>query len=208
MNGFTRTATWILGIFGALGLLLYLLVLDVWIVPRGGAPFAASVLPTLMPEDKVLVRRGRAPAYGELARCASPTSPGAYVVGRVFGMPGDRVEVKEGVVTTNGKAPVSHGGCPPKVVAHPVTGNLVTLSCAVAETGAWTFEYLTHPERLTGTRSGIVEAGKVYLVSDNRLMHEDSRDFGQIDASTCEHIVFRLWGERYTDASRRFEVLW
>jgi signal peptidase I len=52
------------------------------------------------------------------------------------------------------------------------------------------------------------EAGKLFLVSDNRSMHEDSRDFGQVDASTCEHIVFRLWGEHYTDSSRRFTIIW
>ncbi len=39
-------------------------------------------------------------------------------------------------------------------------------------------------------------------------MHQDSRDFGQVDASTCEHVAFPLWGERYTDGSRRFTILW
>lgn len=209
MKGFTRTGVWLLGILGAIGLLLYLLVFDVWVVPRGpDGQFAASILPTLMPEDKVLVQRGRVPAYGELARCASPTTTGAFVVGRVFGTPGDRVQVTDGLVTTNGKGLSSRHGCPQKVVAHPVTENLVTMSCSVADSGAWTFEYLTHPEMLTGTHSALVEAGKLYLVSDNRLMHEDSRDFGLVEASTCEHIVFRLWGERYADGARRFNVLW
>ena len=78
----------------------------------------------------------------------------------------------------------------------------------VAETGAWTFEFLSHPEMLTGNHSAVVEAGKLYLVSDNRLMHQDSRDFGLVDSSTCEHIVFRLWGERYAASTRRFNVLW
>jgi len=209
VKGFTRTAVWLLGILGAIGLLLYLLVFDVWIVPRGpDGVFAASILPTLMPEDKVLVQRRRVPGYGELARCASPSVTGGYVVGRVFGTPGDRVEVNDGAVVTNGKALASRHGCPPKVVAHPITENLVTMSCGVADTGAWTFEYLTHPEMQSGTHSAMVEAGKLYLVSDNRVMHEDSRDFGLVDASTCEHIVFRLWGERYSDASRRFNILW
>jgi signal peptidase I len=59
-----------------------------------------------------------------------------------------------------------------------------------------------------GESSAKVEAGKVFLVSDNRLMHLDSRDFGQVDVSTCSHIVYRLWGERFTDSSRRFTILW
>lgn len=209
VGGFTRTLVWLVGIFGALGYLLYLLVFDVWVVPRGpDGQFGASVLPTLMPEDKVLVQRGRTPLYGELARCASPVAAGVYVVGRVFGTAGDRVEVADNVITTNGKALASRHGCPQKVVAHPVTENLVTLTCNAAETGAWSFEYLSHPDFSGGTHSALVENGKIYLVSDNRLMHQDSRDFGQVDASTCEHIVFRLWGEKYADGARRFNILW
>lgn len=200
---------WLGGIVGAVGLLLYLLVFDVWVVPRGReVQFSASILPTLMPEDKLLIHRGRAPRWGELARCASPQSAGEYVVGRVFGVPGDRVEVSDGSVSTNGKPVLARTWCEQRVVAHPITGNLVTMQCAVADTGAWTFEYLTNSAMITGTRSAIVEAGRLYLVSDNRVMHHDSRDFGQVDASTCEHVVFRLWGERYTDSSRRFDILW
>lgn len=208
MDGFTRTVIWIAVILGAIGLLLHLLVFDYWVVPKGDPQLAASVLPALMPDDKLLVQRGRVPVYGELARCQSPVTAGAYVVGRVFGTPGDRVEVADNVITTNGKGLAARHGCPPVVVAHPVTENLVTMSCNAAETGAWNFEYLSHPDYSGGHHAAIVEAGKLYLVSDNRLMHQDSRDFGQVDSSTCEHIVFRVYGERYSDASRRFTLLW
>ncbi len=200
---------WLGGILGAIGLLLYLLVFDVWVVPRGQeVQFPASILPTLMPEDKLLIHRGRTPRWGELARCASPQTAGEYVVGRVFGVPGDRVEVSDSGISTNGKPVSARTWCKQQVVAHPITGNLVTMQCGVADTGAWSFEYLTNSEMITGTRSALVEAGRLYLVSDNRVMHHDSRDFGQVDAATCEHIVFRLWGERYTDSSRRFDILW
>ena len=200
---------WLGGILGAIGLLLYLLVVDVWVVPRGQeVQFPASILPTLMPEDKLLIHGGRVPRWGELARCASPQTAGEYVVGRVFGVPGDRVEVSDAGISTNGKPVSARTWCKQQVVAHPITGNLVTMQCGVADTGAWSFEYLTNSEMITGTRSALVEAGRLYLVSDNRVMHHDSRDFGQVDAATCEHIVFRLWGERYTDSSRRFDILW
>jgi signal peptidase I len=206
---FTRLAFWVFGILGAIGLLFYLFVYDVWVVTRGpDGQFVASILPTLMPEDKVLVQRGRVPGFGELARCANPLSPGTFVVGRVFGIAGDYVEVVDGNVNTRGKALQDRHACESRVVAHPVTENLVTLSCTLQETGAWSFEFLWSPAMHTGTHTAVVEPGKLYLVSDNRLMHQDSRDFGQVDASTCEHIVFRLWGERYVDSSRRFTLLW
>jgi signal peptidase I len=208
VNGFLRGLAWLLAILGAAGVLLYLFVLDVWVVPGKDAMFTASVLPTLAPEDKILIQRGRTPTYGELARCMSPETPGTYVIGRVFGGAGDQVEVSDPSVKTNGRALAARHGCPPRVVPHPVTEELVTLSCGAAETGAWTFEYLVGRDSSGGDHSATVEPGRLYLVSDNRLMHQDSRDFGQVDASTCEHVVFRLWGERYLDSSRRFNFLW
>jgi signal peptidase I len=208
VRGFTRTAILIAAIVGAIGFLLHLFFFDTWTFPRGDAQLAASVLPALKADDTVLLRRGTAPRYGELARCASPITSGAFVVGRVVGSHGDRVQVEDTVVTTNGKALASRHGCPQVIVTHPVTEALVTMTCGVAETGAWSFEFLTSAEMHGGTSLAVVEAGKLFLVSDNRLMHQDSRDFGQVEESTCEHIVYRLWGEKFTDASRRFTILW
>lgn len=212
MNGFVRGLLWITGIFGAICLLLYLFLFDVWTVPRGPDDlFAASIRPTLMVEDHILVHRGHVPGFGELARCASPTTTGAYVVGRVFGRHGDQVEVNDRGVVTNGKALDSRAACTDVTLPHPATQNLITLHCGIAETGAWNFEFLIPKGGdgvSVGTSTAVVEPGKLYLVSDNRLMHDDSRDFGLVDESTCEHIVFRLWGEKYTDSSRRFTILW
>lgn len=210
MKGFVRAVVWIAGILGAIGLLLHLFVFDVWTVPPSdNGQFAASILPTMQIGDHVLVQRGRIPNVGELARCASPLTSGTLVVGRVFGRGGDRVEVSDGRVMTNGTAVASRHGCPQMIVPHPITQNLITMNCGVAETGAWSFSFLTASEGLSGgTSAALVEPGKMYLVSDNRLMHEDSRDFGQVDEATCEHVVYRLWGERFTDSTRRFTILW
>lgn len=206
---------WLAGICGAVGLLLHLLLVEVWTVPRGDPSLLASIVPGLQSGDTLLVLRGRAPRPGELGRCASPLAQGAYVLGRVFGEPGDRVEVTErGQVRVNGKALGARRSCGSKVVPHPVTQNLVTLSCSVAESGPSGFEFLTHGDGGggggvgVGGRAAVVEAGKLFLVSDNRGMHQDSRDFGLVEASRCERVAFRLWGERYADASRRFTLLW
>jgi signal peptidase I len=208
VRGSVRAAIWLGAILGAVALLLHLFVFDTWAVPRADAQLGASVLPALKPDDLILLRKGSSPSYGELARCASPLVSGAYVVGRVFGVAGDRVEVSDFTVVTSGRGISARHGCPAMTVPHPVTGELMTLNCGVAETGAWNFEYLTSPEVNGGQHSALVESGKVYLVSDNRLMHQDSRDFGQVDVSTCQHIVYRLWGEQFTDSSRRFTILW
>ena len=51
-------------------------------------------------------------------------------------------------------------------------------------------------ETRTERRSVDVGAGKVFLLSDNRSYHEDSRDFGTVPLSSCRgRIFFRLWGK-------------
>ena len=207
MRGFVRSIVWIAAIAAAIGLLLWLFVFDVWTVPDDRM-LAASVLPNLKPQDTILLRKGGTPAYGELVRCVSPQSPNTFVVGRVFGTPGDPVEINDNAITTAGKGPVGRHACPPVTVAHPVTENLMTLSCGVADTGAWTFEFLSSNEATGSVYSAVVEPGKLFLVSDDRVLHQDSRDYGLVSASSCEHIVYRLWGEHFTDSSRRFTLLW
>lgn len=204
-----RVLFWFLGIVGAIVLLLHLFVFEAWTVPHAEDKlFETSIMPALMADDHVLIRRGTTPRYAELARCQHPTGS-RWVVGRVFGEPGDRVDVNDHGVATNGKHASAAHGCGSVTVPHPVTENLVTMRCGEVEVGAGSFQYLTAPEsQSVGQHQATVEAGKLFLVSDNRSMHEDSRDFGQVDASTCEHIVYRLWGEHYTDAARRFTILW
>jgi len=192
---------------GAIGLLLYLFVFDTWVVPDGDRLFVVSILPALKPQDRILTRRGSQPKYGELARCLEPTS-NTFVIGRVMGTGGDTVEIKGEVVITNGKSLPSRHACDPVQMAHPVSEELITLECGAVETGAWTYQYLTRREFPDSSHAAMVEPGRVYLVSDNRHMHKDSRDFGTIDVTLCEHVVFRLWGETFTDSSRRFTLLW
>lgn len=207
MRELVRAVVWLGVIAGALGALLYLFVVDTWRVPLDPS-LAAAAAPQLAAADLLLVRRSGPPKHGELARCLSPAD-GSYVVGRVFGEPGQHVEVKDDVVTTDGQAqPPGQAGCPTVTLPHPVTRNLVKLTCGVAETGAFRFQYLTG-ERPSTTRSVTdVGPGKLYLVSDNRHLHQDSRDFGVVDAASCQHVVYRLWGEKYADDNRRFTLLW
>ncbi len=45
----------------------------------------------------------------------------------------------------------------------------------------------------------------LFLLSDDRSYHDDSRDFGTVPADSCTgRIVFRLWGkEGWCDDKRR-----
>lgn len=207
-SSWSRNFLWLSAILGAIGLLLYLFVFDTWVVPGDEPLSTAALQPTLSPEDRILVRRGSSPRVGELARCLRPDGSGKYVIGRVFGLERDTVEVDNERVFTNGKSPATRFGCGTVSVVHPVSGESTPLACSVEDNGSFTYSVLAHPEYREGHRTAKVEPGKIYLVSDDRHIHLDSRDFGQVDASTCEHVVFRLWGQSFSDGPHRFNILW
>jgi signal peptidase I len=207
-SSFGRNLLWLVAILGSITLLLYLFVFDTWVVPGDDPLFTASLLPTLSPQDRILTRRGSQPNTGELARCIIPDGSGKYTIGRVFGIGGDTVEINNERVAVGGKSPKTRFSCGIVSVVHPVSGDALPLVCSVEDNGSFTYGVLAHPEFREGPRSALVEPGKVFLVSDDRHIHKDSRDFGQVDAATCEHVVFRLWGESFGDSSHRFNVLW
>ena len=73
--------------------------------------------------------------------------------------------------------------------------------------GGWHFRAMVVGESPESPVKATIGPGLVYLLSDNRSLHDDSRDFGAIPAETCkELIIFRLWdrdgffggGERLT----------
>lgn len=207
MRGFLRGCVWLFGIGGAICLLLHILFFDTWVIPESDPLLVSSIRPTLYPNDRILTARRSEPIAGQLARCTSPEPGSDYIIGRVMGVGGDTVVVDNGRVAVNGKLIPSRHACPKQTLIHPVSGEQVTLSCSTEDNGAWTYDYLL-PEHGDGQRSAVVERGKYFLLSDNRAIHKDSRDFGLVDASTCEHVVFRLWGDSFVDTSRRFTVLY
>ncbi len=203
-----RNVLWLTAILGAIGLLLYLFVFDTWVVPSDDPQLTASLAPTLSPEDRILTRRGSSAVSGQLSRCIIPDGSGKYTIGRIFGLGGDSVEIDNERVAVNGVSPKSRFSCGVVSVVHPVSGEAEALTCTVEDNGAFTYSVLAHPEYREGQRLAKVEPERAWLVSDNRHLHKDSRDFGSVDASTCEHVVFRLWGATWGDSSHRFNVLW
>lgn len=194
----------------AVGLLLHLFVVEAWLVPEGEADeaLAASVEPTLRSGDRVLVLRRTVPRPGQLARCASPTDPSRFVVGRVIGREGDVVDVRGENSFVNGKVLHARQSCTPRMVTEPKTGRGLELSCAVFETGGTVYAVLSSRTSAAPSVPVRVEAEMLFLASDNRYLHEDSRDFGLVDASSCAPVVARLWGASPFDEARRFDRLW
>ena len=209
MRTLTKIVVWVIGIVVVVCGVLYLTAFDVWTVPSDDPQLAVSIEPELSAGDTVLVWRGANPDLGTLARCSDPDQPGKFVIGRVIGQAGDALDIHNGIYLYNGKSISSPMGCdPPKVtLRNPVTQEDEELSCSYEE-----FAGTTHPAIRMGEETkkvDAVESGKVFLLSDNRPMHLDSRDFGQVSSQSCQRIAFRLWGSGgYFDAKRRFTMVW
>jgi len=206
-----RILAWLLVLLGVPTLLLYAFVFDVWVVAKDDPLLAAAIEPTLSAGEIVVVTRHTTVGRAELLRCADPQAPGRFVVARAMSKFGEAIEVRDDVVFVDGKHnPSPHACDSPSVSVHdPRSDEEVTLACVAEEYGGMSYSVLratAHPEPPT---HALTEPGKWYLISDDRHVHLDSRDFGQIDPATCQHIVFRLWGARgFGDADKRFCIIW
>ena len=117
------------------------------------------------------------------------------------------------MLLVNGKTPTSSVACDPAIVrlqATPAHKKTRTLACFIEELGGGTHAALRATKHFAGRDTKAeVEPGKVYLVSDNRPMHLDSRDFNTVAPGTCHHIALRLWSAAgWSDAKKRLNVLW
>jgi len=211
MRTWLKIVAWVVGILGVVATLLYVLVFDVWTVPTDDPMESASIEPTLSAGDVVLVSRHTSVERGNLLRCPDPQAPGRFVIARAISPGGEAVEIRDEVVTIDGKRTPSPRACdtPTEVIHDPQTGEDLTLHCSVEEYGErdfWALRAADHPEppfKIT------VEPGKWLLVSDDRHVHVDSRDFGQLEVSACQHIVFRLVSAAgFGDQKKRLSIIW
>ena len=209
MRTFVKLVVWAALILGVLAAFLRATCLRLWTFPSDDALLSLSVMPTLEPGDVLLLWRVGTPGFGELVRCSDPEAQGRFVVGRILGEQGDRIEADLGSITVNNKIVGSKRMCIPAQfsVFDPHTGEAFDLSCEIEEAGGveYTRARATRPAaQSTPFRVKVPEAN-VFLASDDRHYHDDSRDFGPLPKDGChERIVFRLWSARgWFDEKRR-----
>jgi signal peptidase I len=195
---FLKGLAWVVGTLAVLAIVARLTFIRVWTVPDDRA-LSASLAPSLASGDIVLVLYRGERSIGDLVRCPDPEDAQRWVVGRIVGQQGDKVEVQNGLLILNGKRyEVSEACAEPRLtVPHPTDGRPVDHACMRVELGGgWHAEARALTASPDSPREHTVGPGRVYLLSDNRTYHDDSRDFGAIPADSCkEQIVFRLWGK-------------
>jgi signal peptidase I len=211
MLAWVKFAMWSAGLIGLALYAIHSFVLEAWRVPTDDPMLAASVEPTLSAGDWVLVWRGDSFARGNLLRCPDPQAPGRYVVARAMGAPGDHLEIRGEIVTLDGRRPPNPRACdqPSYTMLDPGRQENVELGCTVEEYGDMDFSALRAADHLDPPTVSLVPPDKWFMVSDNRHIHVDSRDYGELDAAVCRHIVFRLVGAGgLFDRKKRLTVVW
>jgi signal peptidase I len=211
MEKWFKGLLWIAGVLAAIAGILRLTVMNVWTLPDDPV-LGAAAAPTLAAGDTVVILTRGTPTFGELVRCTDPEDPTKFVVGRIGGVEGDVVETQGATLKVNGKNYTGESACPkPRfTVPHPSSGSDVTLSCDVVTMGGgWHYRGSNpKPFHSTATRTD-VGPGMIFLVSDDREYHDDSRDFGTLPRDSCkERPVFRLWGKSgWSDDVHRLSYL-
>ncbi|MFO0677091.1 MAG: signal peptidase I [Polyangiaceae bacterium] len=210
MRDLGKFLMWFTLIFGVIGGVLYATLLDVWTLPSDDEAEIVSVAPNLAGGDVLLLSRHGEPHEGELLRCDDPDSPGRFVVARMIGSSNDKIDVTGDTVRVNERRKPSARACPKVKLVHPTTGQEHEYDCHEEDFAGVEFRTLGRPEAAANAPpfSTVVAPGKVFIISDNRSTHVDSRDFGTVDPNTCKHIVFRLFGEAgWFDTQTRMTLL-
>src|SRR5262245_48350820 len=211
MRKLWRGLGWTLGVLFVVGLVLRLTAFDVWTLPDD-AFLGASTAPTLAAGDVVVLLRRGAPSFGDLVRCPDPSDPKSFVIGRIAGVEGDTVEVEGRRLTVNGRLYEGESACAePKIfVKHPETLKDVEVSCDIVQMGGgWHYRASPLSTFNEQKKTAHVGPGMVFLVSDDRAMHDDSRDYGLLPRSSCtERPVLRLWSKAgWSDDKARMSVI-
>lgn len=211
MRKLLRVLAWTTGVLAVLVLLLRLTFLRLWTIPEDGH-LSASLAPSLAAGDIVIVLFRGERGFGDLVRCPDPEDPQRWVVGRIVGLEGDKVRIERGTLTVNGRRYDTQESCDEGtiMVPHPRSGHPVEHSCARVELGdGWHFRSMALTASAESPREHTVGPGRVFLLSDNRTFHDDSRDFGAVPKESCtEQILFRVWGkEGFFHDERRFVVV-
>jgi signal peptidase I len=206
-----RFLFWTAVVLGIVVGLARLVAIRWWRVPENDPFLEASIAPTLRGGDLVLLWRLTKPTFGDLVVCPEPEATDRLVIGRVLAEEGDTLTFREGTLALNGRYAETERGCGEFEVFDPNSGSAETQLCQVETLGG-----TSHTRGSTSghklppiTTEKEVPPGQIFLVSDNRLFPYDSRDFGEVDRTTCtETIVFRIVSARgYFDQESRFSFI-
>lgn len=199
-----------LGLPTLLSLLLRTSVIETYRLPSAG------MHPTLLPGDLVLATKfdyglrilgkteavsASLPQLGDLVVFAKSDDQPALLIKRVVGLPGDRIELRQGALWRNGQPVTAQPGpvpCEYRAIEEkqPPPGVLHKCRAVIETLGSRSYVVSWDDPPLTeqAAQSVQVGPGEVYVLGDNRDNSHDSRHFGPIAAARITGRIRRvLW---------------
>ena len=202
---YNRPAVYVLlamtGVPYALGLALFLRanVVEAFKIP------SASMVPTLVPGDRVLVTKlgiaDRTLSRGEVVVFRNPQNRGQNYIKRVIGLPGETVEIRDGRVFVNGKPLPMEAAPAPSDEPSAEKSSGAGLKIERAEGAA--YAVLDDPGEQEGPRDSppvTVPLWCYYVLGDHRSRSVDSREFGPVAHSEIVGVLSYLYwpGDRWS----------
>ena len=176
MKAFRETMSWIVPI--VIGLLIALLIKRfVFQIVRVDGP---SMEPNLVNNERVFCLKTAKIHHGSVvvfdANGVDPqVAQKTDYVKRVIGMPGDKVQSKNGNIYVNGKK---------------INQNYISMDQRKAGTGDWTLKSISVQNSwLKHNRTTTVPKGEYFVLGDHRSVSNDSRYWGFVPKSKIDGVV-------------------
>lgn len=195
MRGFWRFLFWSALVVAVLVGFARAVAIRWWRVPSEDPWLEASITPTLQGGDWILLWRLTRPHSGDLVLCPEPKHPERVVIGRIAAVAGEALEIQGDQLKLNRRRVATESSCYEDTFTaiDPQTRTHVEQRCEMEELGARLHMRGNRVREAEPPTSVTVENDHVYLVSDNRQLSYDSRDYGPVERATCtEKVFFRL----------------
>ena len=155
-----------------------------------------SMIPNIIPGDIFIFRTVGLLGTGDVAVCRNPEDPSSLVVGRIIGVPGDTVSIRNNHITKNGHV-VHHNFTEPIMYFDTTTEEVMKYVVRTADEkvgGVLLKAAFMDTSRGANFREVTVPQESFFLLGDNRNMAYDSRNFGMVPITDClGEAVFILW---------------
>jgi signal peptidase I len=134
----------------------------------------------------------RAPQRGDIIVFEPEPEPGRFFIKRVIGLPGDRIQVIEGVVHINGEIVPREAAGEAVIEGYDGAEHVPAFRETLPNGVTYTVLDRNPRSELDNTRDYTVPEGHVFVMGDDRDNSADSRVMGLVGFVPMDHIIGRV----------------